>query len=173
MIFEWNEKITFHAFFHSFFTKFWPKIWTVNVIFQLRHKNPLSFKIRTYKKVVIRGEKIYYSTSQLLRLKLILSNSIFIKSMFLKNISLSHRIFFSNKTKNWRICAFNLPQAGFLPDVQLPLSLRDVHRAACVGRLLMADPDDGSVVAMSACLDGLHLFFSGPVDSVHDDVLVH
>ena len=97
MIFEWNEKITFHAIFHSFFTKFWAKIWTVNVIFQLRHKNPLSFKIRTYKKVVIRGEKIYYSTSQLLRLKLILS--ILSKSMFLKNISLSHRLFFSNKTK--------------------------------------------------------------------------
>ena len=170
MIFERSEKITFHAIFHSFFTKFWPKIWTVNVIFQLRHKNPLSFKIRTYKKVVIRGEKIYYSTSQLLRLKLILSNSIFIKSMFLKNISLSHRIFFSNKTKNWRICAFNLPQAGFLPDVQLPLSLRDAHSG--VGRLVLADPDHGSggYVCMSR---RVAFIFSGPVDSVQDDVLVH
>ena len=84
-----------------------------------------------------------------------------------------HRIFFSNKTKIDVFAHSTCHRQDFLPDVQLPLSLRDVHRAACVGRLLMADPDHGSVVAMSACLDGLHLFFSGPVDSVHDDVLVH
>ena len=89
---------------------------------------------------------MYYSISQLLRLKLILS--ILSKSMFLKNISLSHRIFFSNKTKIDVFAHSTCHRQDFLPDVQLPLSLRDVHRAACVGRLLMADPDHGSVVAI-------------------------